>query len=128
MEIIKIAGMALTGVILAALMRTVNKDMTLYISLATSMIIIISVIGRLTEILSFIEGLYDNVDYGREFLPIIMKILAVAYITDFTAQLCKDAGEGSLGSKVEFAGKVVIFYIAIPVLTAILQLIDTLMG
>lgn len=128
MDILKIAAIALTGVFLAALLRSLNKDITLYIILGTSMIIIISVIGKLSELLSFIEGLYDNVTYGREFFPVILKILAVAYITDFTAQLCKDAGESSIGTKVELAGKIVIFYVSMPVLTAILQLIDTLLG
>ena len=128
MEIMKIACIALTGVILASLMKSVNKDIALYVVLATSMIILISVIGKLTELLTFVESLYGNVTYGKEFFPIIIKILAVAYITDFTAQLCRDAGESSIGSKVELAGKVVIFYVAMPVLTAILELIDSLLG
>ena len=58
----------------------------------------------------------------------ILKVLAVAYITDFTAQLCRDAGEASIGSKVELAGKIIIFYLAMPILTAILELIKTLLG
>ena len=58
----------------------------------------------------------------------ILKGLAVAYITDFTAQLCRDAGEASIGSKVELAGKIIIFYLAMPILTAILELIKTLLG
>lgn len=128
MEIMKIACIALTGVVLASLMKSVNKDIALYVVLATSMIILISVIGKLTELLTFVESLYGNVTYGKEFFPIIIKILAVAYITDFTAQLCRDAGESSIGSKVELAGKVVIFYVAMPVLTAILELIDSLLG
>ncbi|MFR8071682.1 MAG: SpoIIIAC/SpoIIIAD family protein, partial [Anaerovoracaceae bacterium] len=66
--------------------------------------------------------------YGRTFFPVILKVLAVAYITDFTAQLCRDAGEASIGSKVELAGKIIIFYLAMPILTAILELIKTLLG
>ena len=128
MEIMKIACIALTGIVLASLMKSVNKDIALYVVLATSMIILISVIGKLTELLTFVESLYGNVTYGKEFFPIIIKILAVAYITDFTAQLCRDAGESSIGSKVELAGKVVIFYVAMPVLTAILEWIDSLLG
>ena len=65
--------------------------------------------------------------YGRTFFPVIIKILAVAYITDFTSQLCKDAGEGSIGTKVEFAGKIMIFYLALPVLSAILEMISSLL-
>lgn len=128
MEILKISSIALAGVLLASFLKSVNKDVSLYIILATAMIIIISVIARISEIFGFMENIYNNVTYGRDYFPIIIKILAVAYITDFTAQLCKDAGENTIGAKVEFAGKVIIFYIAIPILTAILELVGSLLG
>lgn len=127
MEILKIAAIALTGVILASLMKTVNKDISLYIILAAIIIILLEVFDKLTGIFAFLEGIYGSITYGREFFPVILKILAIAYITDFTAQLCKDAGENSIGSKVELAGKVIIFYAAMPILTAILDLIQTLL-
>ncbi len=127
MEIIKIAGIALTGVISAALLKSINKDISLYVILATSVIILIAVLGEISEIFSFIENIYDDITYGREFFPVIIKVLIIAYITDFTAQLCKDAGEGAIGSKVELAGKVIIFYVAMPILTAILEIIDVLL-
>lgn len=127
MEIIKIAAIALTGIILAALLRSLNKDISIYVILATSIVLLIAVLGKLAEVFSFMESIYGDVTYGREFFPIIIKVLVIAYITDFTAQLCKDAGEGAIGSKVELAGKVMIFYVAMPILSAILELIDVLL-
>lgn len=127
MEILKISAIALTGVILAALLKSVNKEISLYVILATAVVILITVLGKVSEIFSFIENIYDNITYGREFFPVIIKVLIIAYITDFTAQLCKDAGEGTIGSKVELAGKVIIFYVAMPILTAILELINVLL-
>ena len=127
MEILKIAAVALTGVILASVMKTVNKEITIYIILATVIILFLSIIDKLWEAFRFLEGIYDNVTYGRSFFPVIIKVLAVAYITDFTAQLCRDSGENAIGSKVELAGKVMIFYLAMPVLSAILELISPLL-
>lgn len=127
MEILKIAAVALTGVILASVMKTVNKEITIYIILATVIILFLSIIDKLWEAIRFLEGIYDNVTYGRSFFPVIIKVLAVAYITDFTAQLCRDSGENAIGSKVELAGKVLIFYLAMPVLSAILELISSLL-
>lgn len=127
MEILKIVALALTGVLLAALMKSVNKEISIYIILATVIILFLTIIDRLADIFLFLEGIYDNVTYGRTFFPLILKVLAVAYITDFTAQLCKDAGEATIGSKVELAGKVIIFYLAMPILTAILELIGSLL-
>ena len=128
MEILKIAAVAMTGVILASVMKTVNKEITIYIILATVIILFLSIIDKLWEAFRFLEGIYDNVTYGRSFFPVIIKVLAVAYITDFTAQLCRDSGENAIGSKFELAGKVMIFYLAMPVLSAILELISSLLA
>ena len=127
MEILKIVALAITGVLLAVLMKSFNKEISIYIILATVIILFISIIDELTEIFLFLEGIYDNVSYGKTFFPVILKVLAVAYITDFTAQLCRDAGEGTIGTKVELAGKVIIFYLAMHILTAILELIGSLL-
>ena len=114
MEILKIAGLALTGVLLASLMKSVHKEFSIYIILATVIVV-------------FLQSIYDSVPYGKTFFPVIFKVLAVAYISDLTAQLCRDAGESAVGGKVELAGKVIIFYLALPILSAILELIGTLL-
>ena len=128
MEIIRIAALALTGVLLAALMKSVNRELTIYIILATVVILFVTIIDRLVYVFDFLGDIYDNVVYGRTFFPVILKVLAVAYVTDFTAQLCRDAGEATIGSKVELAGQVIIFCLAMPVLTAVLELIGSLLG
>lgn len=127
MELLKITAVALAGVMTAALLKSVNRDISIYVVFSTVIIIFLSVIDRLADIFTFLEDMYDSVAYGRTFFPVMIKVLAVAYITDLTAQLCKDAGEGAIGSKVELAGKVIIFAVSMPVLTAILEMISSLL-
>ena len=57
MEIIKIIAMAVTGVVLASLMKSVNKEMSIYIIIATVILIFLSVAGTLTEIFDFLENI-----------------------------------------------------------------------
>lgn len=127
MELLKIVGLALTGVTLSALMKSINKELSIYIVIATVIILFLTILNQLTNVFDFLENIYGNVTYGKTFFPVILKVLGVAYITDFTAQLCRDAGEATIGSKVELAGKILIFYLAMPILSAILELIGTLL-
>lgn len=128
MSILKIAAIGIIGLLLASLIKTVNKDVSIYVVLATVILLLIYIVGEISGIFVYLETIYNNVTYGREFFPIIIKVLAVAYISDFTSQLCKDAGENSIGSKIELAGKIIIFYMAMPIFTAILQLINSLLS
>ena len=57
MEILKIVATALTGLILAIVMKGVNKEISIYIVLGTVMIIFLSVAYRLAEIFGFLQGI-----------------------------------------------------------------------
>jgi len=57
----------------------------------------------------------------------ILKIIGIAYIAEFGAEVCKDAGEGAIASKIELAGKVIIIVLAAPIITSLLDLIVEIM-
>lgn len=127
MEILQIAGIAVSGVVVVSLIRNFKPEMAIYVVLATVIIIFIFALDQLTAVFQFLKTVYSEMTYGKEFFPILIKVLIVAYLADFTAQLCSDAGEASIGNKVELAGKVIIFYISLPILVSILQLVNSIL-
>ena len=127
MDIIKIVAIGLTGTLLAALLRENKKEFAIYVALATILGIFAAVLYQLSTIFEFLESWQSKLSYGQYYLPIILKVLGVAYISDFVAQVCKDAGENAIGSKVELGGKVMIFYLALPVMISIMELIENIL-
>lgn len=127
MEILQITAIAIGGVIMAAVVKSFKPELSIYVVLATVIIIFLMALDKLTSVFQFLGSIYDDMTYGKDFFPIIIKVLVVAYLADFTAQLCKDAGEGAIGGKVELAGKIVIFYLSMPILLAILELINSVL-
>ena len=85
------------------------------------------IIGSLKEGFDFISDLYGRLSYGKEYFPIILKVLGIAYITEFAVAICNDAGEKSIGSKIELAGKIAIFFAAIPIFVSLLDLLNGLL-
>ena len=53
-------------------------------------------------------------------------MLGIAYITEFASAICQDAGEKSIAGKIVLAGKVAIFFAALPVFVSLLDLLDNL--
>ncbi len=127
MEILKIIMVALAGVTAASLVKSVRAEVSVYIALATGIILLIMIFSSLTDLFGYFEAVYSKVEYGREYFPVIIKVLVIAYLSDFTAQLCRDAGQAAIGAKVELAGKVMIFLISVPVLASVTGLIDRLL-
>lgn len=126
-EILKIISLAIIGIVVISVIKNIKPEFTVYLVIATTVIIFALILDKLVLVFRFLNSIYSEVTYGRTFFPILMKVLAIAYITDFTAQLCRDAGEGAIASKTELAGKVLIFYISLPVLVTILDLINSVL-
>lgn len=123
-DIFKIAAIGLCGVIVASLVKGYKPEFATYIVITTVLIIFSMILYQLTTVFSFLETIYNQISYGKSFFPIILKVLAVAYMADFTAQICRDADESAIAGKVELAGKVVIFCLAMPVMVTVLELIN----
>ena len=64
----------------------------------------------------------QNSVQGRQYYKALMKALGIGIVCQFTAQLCRDAGEGTLASGVEFFGKVEIILLSVPMLRELLTL------
>lgn len=124
--VLKICAAAAAGLILTALIRTYKPEFTVEAVLCTSLILLYYVVDSLRYGFVYMESLYGRLTFGQDYFPIILKVLAIAYATEFTAALCEDAGEKSIGTKVELAGKIAIFFAALPIFTSLMNLLDQL--
>ncbi|MCT4565280.1 MAG: stage III sporulation protein AD [Maledivibacter sp.] len=127
MEIFKIVALGITATILAVIVKQFKPEYGVHISIATGVVIFLLMISKLASILEVIHGLTNKLDMEVVYLKSIFKIIGIAYITEFGAQVCKDTGESSIASKIEFAGKIIIMALALPILLSVLNLIIKLM-
>lgn len=127
MDIVKIVSFALVALLVVTLVKNDRKDIALLISLIAGIIIFMFMISRLTVIVNFLQSLSNKANIDIVYLDTVFKILGIAYLTSFCSEICKDAGESSIASKVEFSGKILILTLAIPILMAVMQTILKIM-
>ena len=123
---LKICAIAVVGLVLIALIRSYKPEFTVEAVLCVSIILLYYALDSLRCGFVYMQNLYSRLTYGQEYFSIILKVLAIAYATEFTAALCEDAGEKSIGTKVQLAGKIAIFFAAIPIFTSLMKLLDSL--
>ncbi|RBP46664.1 stage III sporulation protein AD [Garciella nitratireducens] len=123
MEIIQIISIGLIATILSVILKKDRPEFSMLIGLVAGIIIFFFVITKLKVVLEVFQDLSSKMDINMKYINIIFKIIGIAYLTEFGAQVCKDAGEGSIATKIEFGGKVLIMIIAVPILMALLDLI-----
>ena len=126
MMVLKICAIGICAVIIIALIRIYKPVFTVEAVLCASLILLFYIINSMKYSFSYLEDIYQELSYGKEYFPIVLKALGIAYITEFTSAICNDAGEKSIGSKVELAGKIAIFFVALPIFTSLLELLNSL--
>lgn len=128
MEIFPITIFALIGVILIVLLRQHQRpEIALILSITVGVLIFIPMVGKLGSILTVLRDLAGKANVNYVYLGTLLKIIGIAYIADFGAQICRDAGEGAVASKVEFAAKILVMLLALPIIIAILELLMRLL-
>ncbi|MPM65345.1 hypothetical protein SDC9_112240 [bioreactor metagenome] len=84
-------------------------------------------VSKLTIVINFLQSLSNKANIDVIYLDTVFKVLGIAYLSSFCSEICKDAGEGSIAAKVEFAGKILILTLAIPILMAVMRSILKIM-
>ncbi len=127
MEIAQIVGLALVTTILLLILRQEKPVMAVVLSIVFSIIIFTLMMGKMGSIINVMKELTRRAEINYFFLATILKILGVAYLGEFAAAICQDAGEEAVAKKVEFASKIIIAVLALPIIIAILESLLELM-
>lgn len=122
---IQIIATGLLGTLLAIILRKENPEICMLVSLMTGIFILFRVLSPLGELLGVLQETAKKAGVTDGYFIVILKVIAIAYLSQMGAQLCLDAGEGAVAAKIELAGKILIMVVSAPVL---LQLLDTVMG
>lgn len=121
---IKIACIGLMAVFLAMTLKNIQSEYAMIIGIAACMILFGLSLTKLEVIMESIENLRQYVTINSMYIGIVLKVVGIAYISEFSANLCKDAGYSGIASQIEMFGKLSILVMSMPVLTTLLTTIQ----
>lgn len=114
-------GLGLIATFLILIIKEQKPIFAFLLAAFVGVIIFISIAGKIAEVLGVLQSLAHQARVNDLFLETILKIIGIAYIAEFGAQVTRDAGQGAIASKIELAGKVLIMVMAIPIITVIIE-------
>ncbi len=123
MEIIQIVAFALIAAFLSLVLREYKPFYAVMVAVVAGVLIFLRVVAYLSALISYLVEITLQTSISLVYLNTLLKIIGIAYIAEFGSQICRDAGESVIAGKVEFAGKLLILVLAIPLLTAVLETI-----
>lgn len=123
MDILLFLGITLVSLVLITILRQEYQEYAVLLSIVVGAMILLKLIDRLAELINAFTYLAEKAQIKPDYLATIFRVMGVAYLAGFGAQICKDAGESSLGLRLELAGKIIILFMAVPVMVAILEMV-----
>lgn len=123
-EIIKVAFLGIVGVLVAIQFKGNKSEYSVYIGLAISILIFAFCMGRVEAISGQFMQLKSLLKGSEEYLGILLKVIGITYICEFSANICKDAGYQSIAGQIEVLGKLSVMFAGIPILFAVINQIQ----
>ena len=127
MDIIQVIGLAIIATVIIAVIKAQRPEIAIQISIAAGIIVFTMILGKISAVIELLNSFARKINIDTIYISTLLKIVGIAYIAEFGAEVCKDAGESAIASKVELAGKVMIIVLAVPILTSLMDLIIRIM-
>ncbi|MDQ0413703.1 stage III sporulation protein AD [Mesobacillus stamsii] len=108
---------------LALIVKEQKPNFAFLLIVFTGAAIFLFLVDQIYQIIAMIQKLAANARVNVVYVETILKIIGIAYIAEFAAQITKDAGQGAIASKIELGGKILILAMAIPILTVMIETI-----
>lgn len=121
--IIGIAAGGIIAVMLAVIFKKEREVFSVYINIMACIVILIWGLSKLEIIIDAINKLQSHIQINKSYVSILIKIIGITYVTEFSASICKDSGYHAIGEQIELVGKLSILAIGMPIMLALLDTI-----
>ena len=126
MDVFKLVAFAIVAVVLVLVVKQQRSDIAILLAVSAGAGLLIFSIFKLSSVFDMLQDLVKNSGVSSQFLSIVLKVTAIAYIIEFGKNVCMDAGQSAIANKLEMAGKVIVLTLSIPLISSLMSLITQL--
>lgn len=126
MNIVIIASTALIAAVLSVVLKQYKPEYSLFISIGAGILIFLSIISVIQPVIAYINELTESAGLDGIYGEVLIKALAVCYITQLAYDCCNDAGESAIAGKLQLAGKIAILLLSLPMFKSLTETVTGL--
>lgn len=125
---VRVAFLGVAGILMALQLKSLKPDYSVCLCLGVSLLLFSFVAEKLSVIMDGLQAIQNSLPLNAGYIQTLMKIAGITYIAEFASDLCKDAGYQTIAGQIQIFGKLSVLAVSIPVLTALLDTIQTFLG
>lgn len=114
---IKIMALAITGTMVALILKEQKTYFGISVGLLCTLSVFFMGLPYLERVISYVRVLYSSLNGADSYMGTLLKITGIAIVTMITSSLCADAGMSAISTVVKFCGKVICLFITMPIIS-----------
>ena len=100
----------------------------IYIGFAIGILIFSYVLRQVEAVVNQLGLIQKYLGGAQSYLDILLKVVGITYICEFSSGICKDAGYGAIADQIEILGKLSVMFAGLPILFAVIEQIQSFAG
>lgn len=123
MSVMQIGAIGVVAALLAVQLKGSKTEYGIYIGTAAGIFLFSFIVDRLELLIGTIEEIRSYIDLDAGYFATLLKMIGIAYISEFSSGICRDAGYQTIAGQIETFTKLTILILGTPVLLALLETI-----
>lgn len=115
-ETLRMAGFACSAAMIAFALRSAHRQAGAAAALAAGLMLFFAAVTHLRQAVDTLQALSRRAGVGDGTVTLLLKLTSMAYLTEFAAQACRDAGEEGLAAKAALCGKTLLMLETLPLI------------
>ena len=120
-SILQLFVIIMVAAMLVVIVREQNESISFLLVLLLGIFVFLFVLNQVEQLFNLFHSIVSKFDVSLLHLDTMIKVIGVAYLTEFISQLLKDAQLNSVAVKVEIVGKLFILLLALPIFISVLE-------
>ena len=123
MGIYKIIAVGVISAFIIVYLKYINSELTMPVTVCSGIILLLTTESYVYDFIGELKNLTYLSEIDMGVFSIIIKIIAISYLVEFSASLIDDFGLKSISDKVVFAGRIIILTMSMPIVKNLVEVI-----
>ncbi len=111
----------LTAAIMAMLFKQGKTEYGMFIMAGAGIFLFLFTLREIQSVLQTIRKIQGYLHFDDAYVTILVKIVGISYLTQFSSDVCRDCGYQSLANQLQIFGKISVLAVSMPVVLALLE-------
>jgi len=122
-----VAVFCICSALLAVMLRQYNRENAMLAALAACVGVLFGAMTLAAPVLAEIADIFGQAGISDSYISLIFKAAAICFITQITADICRDSGESAIASAAELWGRGAVTFLSLPLVRVLLELINEML-